>query len=88
MKNQGLAYKGSAPMVKHSYKKVDVVNSRGNTVRFKQGGISTSRYYSPSKYKTGTGISKKAPVYKYKSTQSTRTNTFKYTGVPTVVTRS
>jgi len=77
MKNKGLAYKGFSPTGRYNYKKVNVLNSKGKTVRFKQGGISTSKYYSSSGYK-GTGNSKKSPVYKYKSSGKTKSNTFKY----------
>ncbi|MEN8222592.1 MAG: DUF6600 domain-containing protein [Acidobacteriota bacterium] len=79
MKSKGLPYKGYSPVVKHTYKKVNVLNSKGRTVRFKEGGISSSKYYSPSGYKSS-GNSKKSPVYKYKSSSSTRSNTYKYSG--------
>ena len=78
-KNKGLSYRGSSPVVKHSYNQVNVLNSKGRTVRFKEGGIGSSKYYSPSKYKS-TGTSQKGAVYKYKSSKSTRSNTFKYSG--------
>ncbi len=79
MKSNGLAYKGFSPQVKHDYKKVNVLNSKGNTVRFKQGGISSSKYYSPSGYKSSEKSSN-STVFKYKSSPTTRSNTFKYSG--------
>ncbi|MCK5004112.1 MAG: hypothetical protein KAS21_03445 [Candidatus Aminicenantes bacterium] len=79
MKNKGLAYRGVSPSGKYNYKQVNVLNSKGRTVRFKESGIKSSTYYKPSKYKSS-GTSQKGAVYKYKSSKSTRSNTFKYSG--------
>lgn len=79
MKNKGLAYKGVSPTGKYNYKQVNVLNSKGRTVRFKESGIKSSTYYKPSKYKSS-GTSQKGAVYKYKSTKSTKSNTYKYSG--------
>ena len=79
MKNKGLAYRGASPAGKYNYKQVNVLNSKGRTVRFKESGIKSSTYYKPSKYKSS-GTSQKGAVYKYKSSKSTKTNTFKYSG--------
>jgi len=79
MKNKGLAYRGASPAGKYNYKQVNVLNSKGRTVRFKESGIKSSTYYKPSKYKSS-GTSRNGAVYKYKSSKSTRTNTFKYSG--------
>ncbi len=78
MNSKGLTYKGVSPVSKYNYKNVKVLNSRGRTVKFKEGGIS-SRYYNPSKYKSN-GTKKNGVSYKYKKSNSSSVNTRKYSG--------
>ena len=76
--SKNLTFKGSHPGEKPTISKVSVINAKGNSVVYKQGGIfSTDKYRTTSK----TGISKtgaKGPVYKYSDTGILKKNANKY----------